>query len=111
MPDRYSQEYNSYMGEVQGYLSKVRNGRRVPKQDPQAAKFSESADTERQARRMGLAEHIPNGLSFNDKGFGQAFRGEGRTPGYGFSNSYQPSQQSQAIATIIQSLFRGNNTP
>jgi hypothetical protein len=28
--------------------------------------------------------------TFNDKGFGQAFRGEGHSPRYGFANTYTP---------------------
>jgi hypothetical protein len=28
--------------------------------------------------------------TFNDKGFGQAFRGEGHSPRYGFTNTYTP---------------------
>lgn len=41
---------------------------------------------------------------FNDQGYGQAFRGQGSSPTYGFSNSYQPSPQAQAFAQVLEAL-------
>lgn len=41
---------------------------------------------------------------FNDQGYGQAFRGQGQTPTYGFSQTYQPSPQAQAFAQVLEAL-------
>ena len=48
--DRYKQEYKQYMAEVEGYLKKVRNGRRVGKADLSNPRFSHEVEL----GRMGL---------------------------------------------------------
>lgn len=42
--------------------------------------------------------------TFNNRGFGQAFNGQGQSPQYGFTNSYQPSPQAQALGAVLNAL-------
>lgn len=58
---KYDQQYQAYQREVQSYLQKVKDGRRVPAADPQAPQFSQRADDERQAKRAGLGAYIQHG--------------------------------------------------
>lgn len=41
---------------------------------------------------------------FNDKGYGQAFRGQGQPPSYGFSNSYQIPPAAAALGRVLDAL-------
>lgn len=41
---------------------------------------------------------------FNNRGFGQAFNGQGQSPQYGFTNNYQPSPQAQALGAVLNAL-------
>lgn len=41
---------------------------------------------------------------FNDRGFGQAFRGTGQSPTYGFSNTYQVPEPQAALGRILDAL-------
>jgi hypothetical protein len=61
MSDRYANEAGRLQREQQAYLKKVRNGRRVAREDPADPEFSQQADDERQAKLMGLGDRIPYG--------------------------------------------------
>lgn len=41
---------------------------------------------------------------FNDKGYGQAFHGQGQPPSYGFSNSYQIPPAVAALGRVLDAL-------
>ena len=47
------------MQEVKDYLAKVANGRRVAGYDPQAHRFSQSVEDQRQAARAGTPYQAP----------------------------------------------------
>lgn len=47
---------------------------------------------------------VPQPEIFNDQGFGQAFRGTGQSPSFGFSNTYQPNPQAKALGKVIDIL-------
>lgn len=42
--------------------------------------------------------------TFNNRGFGQTFNGQGQSPQYGFTNNYQPSPQAQALGAVLNAL-------
>lgn len=57
--DRYASEAEQLHEEQAAYLKKVANGRRVAKEDPSDPRFSQDAEDERQAKALGLAQHLP----------------------------------------------------
>lgn len=95
----HDRTYENYMRDVEDYLRKVRNGRRVAKADSQAPRFSQQADDARVAQRMGIAEHVPQVPPMYSAPRGQD------PVGYGFTNSYQPPPVQKWIGdNILQPL-------
>lgn len=87
--DKNDRQYQRYMQEVKDYLTKVRNGRRVPAADPQAPQYSQPADDLRLMQRgeapAGYGATSAPLPTYSDKGFAQAFETPaGQSSPYGF---------------------------
>ena len=59
--DRYDKVADQMARERQVYLKKVRNGRRVAREDPNDPAFSDEAETIRQGQALGILSKTPYG--------------------------------------------------